>query len=94
LLPSDSIHPPGENLRRISVLTVLVLEDLVCNQVIEVFVHLPPHRCFNEVVELGVQLAFSCDFMLVDLGIDPVVLGVFLNISFEIVSVALLFLSQ
>ena len=53
--------------------------------------YLPSQRGLNEVIELGVQLAFTSDFVLVDLGINPVVFWVFLDISLEVVSVALLF---
>ena len=91
LLSSNSVHSVGEDLGRIGVLTVLVFEDLVCNQIIKVFVYLPSQRGLNEVIELGVQLAFTSDFVLVDLGINPVVFWVFLDISLEVVSVALLF---
>jgi hypothetical protein len=91
LLSSNSVHSVGEDLGRIGVLTVLVFKDLVCNQIIKVFVYFPPQRGLDEVVELGVQLAFTSDFVLVDLGINPVVFWVFLDISLEVVSVALLF---
>lgn len=90
----DAAHLALVLLERVTVLSVLVLEDLLLNDVIVVLVAIGDSGVVDEVVECGVKLASASDGDLIELLVDEVVLRVHLEIGLEVVAVLLLFLGQ
>ena len=74
--------------------TILVLEDLRVNYIFEGFMGLFLEAGLNEVVLLELEFSLSSDGALIKLLGNNVVFGVALEITFEVVAVHLLFLSE
>ena len=87
-------HSCRVDLGSIGILSVLVLEDLVGNDIVKVLVNFIDHGCLDEIVELGVKLARLSDPSLVSESLNVFVLRILLNIRLEVVKIAGLLLSQ
>lgn len=87
-------HSFSVDLWGVSVLSVLKLEDLVRNDILEVLSHLVDHSCFDKVVKLGVKLTLRSNSSFISLLFNVFVLRVLFEIGLEVVTVASLFLGQ
>jgi hypothetical protein len=74
--------------------TVLVLEYLRVNDILEGFMRLILKAGLNEIVLLELELSLSGDGALIKLLGDNIVFGVTLEVTLEVVAVHLLFLCQ
>lgn len=75
-------------------MAILVLEDLGLNDVFECLMGLILKAGFNEVVLLELELSLCCDGAIIELLSDNIVFGVGFEVSLEVVTVHLLFLSE
>lgn len=91
---SNALHAVLVNLWAVSVLSVLVFEDLLLNEVLVVFMDFVLVRSLDEVEASRVKLRLGCDFHIVDHAFNDFVVRVILLISLEVISEGLLLLSE
>lgn len=91
---SHTLHTVLVNLRAVSVLSVLVFEYLLLNEVLVVLMDFVLVRSLNEVEASRVELRLGCDFHIINHAFNDFVVRVVLIISLEVISVGLLLLSE